>query len=502
MNVKKKFRTKLRIFDSFSGKSDLCRSESFAESSTPVLLGIKQKSEEDKDELVKYEKLPVKSLRRQRSASTLLEKITSEYRKLPARSVSICYNPTNRTLSPRFKLSKFRFQAEQSKEDSRNDNTADVSAEFEIERFEREFVAPLSARLCDTNLSEDQFSIPPLNLNLPQTPDSVRVYSSAVSVDSDSNYDSGAFSRNSTPEPAPHLPPGQPLQSPPLVISVKRGNQSSTLTNPERGFENANGNLPLPHMTAGKKFDGLEQVDEGDEPDSAELGAGVTNIRLGGMHKINKSKEPVEKSEPAVTVSVGSATKLFVRDLHSQSLPIMKTFRSESGLRLDHDGRPRVTMPHMGTSRLLSPQKPPRLNPPSRSLERNRISTVKLNNLNSPVSPVLSSTPKHRMTRQSPANNPKFETSFTAVSGKGDAFYVRTSNPFRDDILRLNPLTKEQLSRGSSCSSDASSGVSSGCTDSLCCGSQVTVNGQHHCFTCPDKCDDTLSACQHCDGTM
>ena len=102
-------------------------------------------------------------------------------------------------------------------------------------------MAPLSARLCDTNItangtdSPERFSIPPLNL--PQTPDSVRVYSSAVSVDSDSNYDSGAFSRNTTPEPALHMPIGEPLQSPPLVMSINRSNlckdNASTLRHDE-----------------------------------------------------------------------------------------------------------------------------------------------------------------------------------------------------------------------------------------------------------------------------
>ena len=69
MNVKKKFRSKLRIFDSFNGKSDLYSSESSAERSTPILLGIKQRTEEDKEEPVKTENSPAKSLRRQRLAS-------------------------------------------------------------------------------------------------------------------------------------------------------------------------------------------------------------------------------------------------------------------------------------------------------------------------------------------------------------------------------------------------------------------------------------------------
>ena len=68
MNVKKKFRNKLRIFESFNGKNALQWSDGLADSdgSTPVLLGIKQKNleEEPEDKSPKCSK--GKQLKRQR----------------------------------------------------------------------------------------------------------------------------------------------------------------------------------------------------------------------------------------------------------------------------------------------------------------------------------------------------------------------------------------------------------------------------------------------------
>ena len=388
--------------------------------------------------------------------------------------MSICYFPATgtKTLSPRFTLPRLRFNSE-SKEDTWKDN-----AETEKDVFESEVVAPLSTSLHNTSVretripAEEQNDVPPLHL--PRTPDSVRLFSSGLCADTDSTYDSGAVPQHSTPEPVLTLPAGDPLQSPPLVISV---NKNTSLLLGDRGEGDT-------------AEDAMEEKDHTDGM-IADSCIAYNDIDEGKIAKNDRESRAV------------AASRLFIRDLQSQSLPILRTVRSESCSRLEYEGKSRVTMPHMGTSRLLSPQKPPRLNPPFRSLERNKISTVKLNSLTAPNSPILSSTPKHHsITNQSPVmRDVKLERSFTAVSSKEGAFYVRTSNPFRDDILRMNPLTKEQLKRGGSCSSEASSGVSSGCTDSSCIGSQeVTVNGHHHCYC--NSCDDTLSTCQHCDTTI
>ena len=84
MNVKKKFRSKLRIFDSFSGKGDWYQDDGYKDDSVPVLLAVKQRLEEQKEsnelegqkesqevdegpeEPVKIDKSQDKSLRRQR----------------------------------------------------------------------------------------------------------------------------------------------------------------------------------------------------------------------------------------------------------------------------------------------------------------------------------------------------------------------------------------------------------------------------------------------------
>ena len=78
MNVKKKFRSKLRIFESFNGKTDWYQDDSCKDDSVPVLLAVKQGLEEQEvekethklvvgqEEPVKLEKSKDKSLRRQR----------------------------------------------------------------------------------------------------------------------------------------------------------------------------------------------------------------------------------------------------------------------------------------------------------------------------------------------------------------------------------------------------------------------------------------------------
>merc|ERR1712096_30985 len=98
-----------------------------------------------------------------------------------------------------------------------------------------------------------------------QTPESGRIFPSLASIDSDSNYDSGAFSRNSTPEPGLALPPAEPLKSPPLVISVNRNNQLSSIsTLPQPYEESAHATLST---TGTDIVDEKDQVKGEDESD-------------------------------------------------------------------------------------------------------------------------------------------------------------------------------------------------------------------------------------------
>jgi len=179
---------------------------------------------------------------------------------------------------------------------------------------------------------------------------------------------------------------------------------------------------------------------------------------------------------------------------------------------MSHDtGRARGKMPHMGTSRLVTPPKPPRLTTPTRSVERNKISTVVLNNNNSTSTPLSRSSSSHTSSKVGSKIKTSFDSSFTAVSskGRGSSFHVKKSNPFREEILRMQPIKKEVLARSgraSSSSSDGSSGVHSGSCSDSCSWSQVTVNGQHlHCDASSEKsgrpinCDDTLSTCSECE---
>ena len=84
MNVKKKFRSKLRIFESFNGKTAWYQDDSCKDDSVPVLLAVKQGLEEQEvekethklvvgqEEPVKLEKSKDKSLRRQRYETVFL----------------------------------------------------------------------------------------------------------------------------------------------------------------------------------------------------------------------------------------------------------------------------------------------------------------------------------------------------------------------------------------------------------------------------------------------
>lgn len=182
------------------------------------------------------------------------------------------------------------------------------------------------------------------------------------SVMSDSNYDSGAFSRNSsptchrsrvsTPEPVatPEIlstPRGDkfhryvsPLVSPPLVLSVTRQSRVRTC-----------------HVT---------------RPETVSSGRG-----------------PMSASP--VTVSIGASTRLCINDNDKyQSLPnlaMLKRSDTRLGLGGVHPAgtgtavKMMTKMPHMGTSRLTTPPKPPRvrsvmmMSNSHSSLERPRIST-------------------------------------------------------------------------------------------------------------------------------
>ena len=68
MNFKKKCRGKLRVFDTFSGKSGLYNDENEPRKSTPVLLSMKQRPEEENVEPIKmiHTSAKAKGLRRQR----------------------------------------------------------------------------------------------------------------------------------------------------------------------------------------------------------------------------------------------------------------------------------------------------------------------------------------------------------------------------------------------------------------------------------------------------
>ena len=222
----------------------------------------------------------------------------------------------------------------------------------------------------------------------------------------------------------------------------------------------------------------------------------------------------------AVTISIGSSTKLHVneesekkyvslsnlesRTRHEDGFISLGNYSSES--KLGRDGRARTRIPYMGTSRLGTPPME-RVNTPPRSLERNRISTVFLQKTSTP-------TQGSRTDPGSPGGVQQTES-----------FYVRRATPFLRDILNIGGNSKDGLPRSkdevrgrragsttSQTSSQESSGVSS-CS----CSSVVTVNGQHHCIQVLENrsvrsnsklnlennssCDESLSTCSDCDFT-
>jgi len=246
-----------------------------------------------------------------------------------------------------------------------------------------------------------------------------------------------------------------------------------------------------------------------------------------------KRKRRQASSPPRVTVTVGSSTRINMNSREEEeeveeveggldgtySLPNLSLLRAEA----------RARRPHMGTSRLVTPPKPPRRTTPTRSVERPKISTVLLptysNNVNTNNTNNTMSTTDN--------TNSMDQSSFTAVSSlSSSTFLVRHSNPWREEVLRMGvpKVTLVRHGRGSSCTSEESSGVSSCC--SADCASQVTVNGQHHCastaifdsfqmkrktdvnmvdsLTKTDsanmsgctECNDTLSTCSRCEPLL
>ena len=260
------------------------------------------------------------------------------------------------------------------------------------------------------------------------------------SIMSDSNYDSGAFSRNSTPEPSARdngwrnksLAEVAPLISPPLVLSVSRSRHNH-----------------LPPTT------------------------GNRNNRPG----LTRDDQP-----SPVTVTIGATTRLCINDLPThnkstqyQSLPNLHLVRQDTQSRMTPV---RMTkMPHMGTSRLLTPPKPPRvrsviISNPHSSLERPRnkisTSTVLLNRSNTSVGyfPLPDKQARHRSSRQFVPDDIQEETVMADTKTKLPSPLLRTL-------------------RDTSCGSDTSSGVFSvvdtgaGTNFDHKHTCKVTVNGQH-----------------------
>jgi len=230
-------------------------------------------------------------------------------------------------------------------------------------------------------------------------------------------------------------------------------------------------------------------------------------------------------SPPRVTVTVGSSTRINMNSGEEEekesgldgtySLPNLSLLRAEA----------RARRPHMGTSRLVTPPKPPRRTTPTRSVERPKISTVLLPTYSNNVNTNNTNISVNTTSTTDPANSMDL-SSFTAVSSlSSSTFLVRHSNPWREEVVRMGvpKVTLLRQGRGSSCASEESSGVSSCC--SADCASQVTVNGQHHCASAVTdefntnladsvvkrdsadmsgcaECNDTLSTCSRCDPLL
>ena len=243
------------------------------------------------------------------------------------------------------------------------------------------------------------------------------------SMVSDSNYDSGAFSRTSTPElrPGPgmmmrnKLSEVAPLLSPPLVLSVSRRSQPPAPTHSDA--------LARPQLVT--------------------------------THEARASP---------VTVTIGATTRLCVNDQEElgarwgqyQSLPNLA--RSDTRLM----ARPRVSRPHMGTSRLLTPPKPA------------RVRSVIINNHNSSLE-----RPRSKITTSTSVLLHRSSTSVGFNSSVNLAKY-RPSYSAQPEA-ELSSVMRGQ--RDISCGSDTSSGVFSAASlethNRAVHSCKVTVNGQH-----------------------
>ena len=231
------------------------------------------------------------------------------------------------------------------------------------------------------------------------------------SMVSDSNYDSGAFSRTSTPELRPvmmmrnKLSEVAPLLSPPLVLSVSRSHPPSD-----------------------------------------------TMRTLDTLHETRASP---------VTVTIGASTRLCVNDEEEagarwgqyQSLPNLA--RSDTRLM----ARPRVTRPHMGTSRLLTPPKPA------------RVRSVMINSHNSSLE-----RPRSKITT---STSVLLHRSSTSVGFNSSV----NLSKYRQGAPEAEALSSVMRgARDTSCGSDTSSGVFSAAsleTHNHVSSCKVTVNGQH-----------------------
>ena len=240
------------------------------------------------------------------------------------------------------------------------------------------------------------------------------------SMVSDSNYDSGAFSRTSTPElrPGPgmmmrnKLSEVAPLLSPPLVLSVSRALTHSDQARPQ----------------------------------------------LVSTHEARASP---------VTVTIGATTRLCVNDQEElgarwgqyQSLPNLA--RSDTRLM----ARPRVTRPHMGTSRLLTPPKPA------------RVRSVIINNHNSSLE-----RPRSKITTSTSVLLHRSSTSVGFNSSVNLNKY-RPSHSAQPEAELSSVMRAQRDKRDISCGSDTSSGVFSAASlethNRAAHSCKVTVNGQH-----------------------
>merc|ERR1719264_1839937 len=129
------------------------------------------------------------------------------------------------------------------------------------------------------------------------------------------------------------------------------------------------------------------------------------------------------------------------------SLPNLSLLRAEA----------RARRPHIGTSRLVTPPKPPRRTTPTRSVERPKISTVLLPTYSNNVNTNNTNISVNTTSTTDPANPSMDMSSFTAVSSlSSSTFLVRHSNPWREEVVRMGvpKVTLLRQGRGSSCASE------------------------------------------------